>query len=604
MDAPKMDVEEIVSDGVRGDDTRHERRTSSLLSISVDELGVTGKEFTSLSKGAGPEENRDICQILFLVSTNLEPDDGELFLTGGCEELSSWSVDRAIPMQALGKPGRYYTLVNFNRKTLSASVHYKFLVKRMVTLKYIRDEPYRAVVWESLKGNGNRTMKIVSTSTARDVVCDVDVVLEVKTKGTLTFRIHYNLPPAEAMYVTGDPIEIGSWIHPGPIRMSLSEPEPLPTGGLGRFWTLKVPRPAALEFDYRYVIKNVETKSDRWEREPNRKSKLDKDVEDAVLNDVNFISNMEFNEIPPRIFIGPYPQSEEDLKTIKAAGATDVLCVQTDEDIAHRGLNWSKMLDSYKKLELGIHRWAIADFNPTSLEENIHHASELLGTILGQSNESMVYVHCTAGMSRAAATVILYLASTQGYGVDEAFQYVKKHRKVIAPNMGVLRKVAVKHAPKALERDRTLEQEAEKARAAAFAEKELAEKARQAAEAEKVRQAAEAEKVAEKAAAAEKAQAAAAAEKVAEKAAVAEKELAEKARAAAAAVMVSEMAAAAQKELAEKALGAGYAEKDSASVAVPPRSPADEHGTDPKKMKLLPSPTSQPDENEALNSTS
>mmetsp|Transcript_19360 Transcript_19360/g.77380 ORF Transcript_19360/g.77380 Transcript_19360/m.77380 type:complete len:159 (+) Transcript_19360:193-669(+) len=157
MDAPKMEVEGIVSDGVRGDDTRHERRTSSLLSISVDELGVTGKEFTSLSKG--PQGSRDICQILFLVSTNLEPDDGELFLTGGCEELSNWSVDRAIPMQALGKPGRYYTLVNFNRKTLSSSVRYKFLVKRMVTLKYIRDEPYRAVVWESLKDNGNRCVR-------------------------------------------------------------------------------------------------------------------------------------------------------------------------------------------------------------------------------------------------------------------------------------------------------------------------------------------------------------------------------------------------------------------------------------------------------------
>lgn len=76
--------------------------------------------------------------------------------------------------------------------------------------------------------------------------------------------------------------------------------------------------------------------------------KVINDGENVVINDVNFISSMEFDEIPPSFVIGPYPQSEDDILTLKKAGVTAVLSVQTNDDIKHREVNWDKLVSIYK----------------------------------------------------------------------------------------------------------------------------------------------------------------------------------------------------------------------------------------------------------------
>jgi len=221
------------------------------------------------------------------------------------------------------------------------------------------------------------------------------------------------------------------------------------------------------------VVRGAEGTSDRWEREPNRIAEMDPSENDVVLNDVNFISKMEFDRIPPNIFIGPYPQSVDDIRVLKKVGATAVLNVQTDEDIKHRGLNWPEMLAFYQSSDVTIARLQIADFNPESLENNIFAAAKLLNELFARgSKDTSVYVHCTAGMSRAAATVILYLAAFKGYGVQEAYEHVKKHRKVIAPNMGIVRKVAKRFIPEALERDERIRVELEEQQAKKALEEE------------------------------------------------------------------------------------------------------------------------------------
>jgi len=50
---------------------------------------------------------------------------------------------------------------------------------------------------------------------------------------------------------------------------------------------------------------------------------------------------------------------------------------------------------------------------------------------------------CTAGMSRAAASTIAYMVlfTPDFETMTDAYQYVKKHRAVIAPNLVVLQHV-------------------------------------------------------------------------------------------------------------------------------------------------------------------
>lgn len=45
-----------------------------------------------------------------------------------------------------------------------------------------------------------------------------------------------------------------------------------------------------------------------------------------------------------------------------------------------------------------------------------------------------VLVHCYAGVSRSPALVIAYLMATKGWGLEEAYDFVKERRRIIKPN--------------------------------------------------------------------------------------------------------------------------------------------------------------------------
>ena len=52
-----------------------------------------------------------------------------------------------------------------------------------------------------------------------------------------------------------------------------------------------------------------------------------------------------------------------------------------------------------------------------------------------------VYVHCTAGMGRAPAIVLVYLCLYKGMDPDEANVFVKSYRAVSVPNMRAVKEV-------------------------------------------------------------------------------------------------------------------------------------------------------------------
>jgi len=156
--------------------------------------------------------------------------------------------------------------------------------------------------------------------------------------------------------------------------------------------------------------------------------------------DVNFVSELKFNKIGDHdIYIGPYPQNEEDISLLARSDITGVLNVQTDMDFAHRQINWNSNLKAFKRHDIEIVRYPIRDFDAEDLSQKLKGAAEKLKDLL-QDGKS-VYVHCTAGMSRAAATVIAYLVLYDTYSLEEAYEYVKFYRNIICPNMAVLSKV-------------------------------------------------------------------------------------------------------------------------------------------------------------------
>lgn len=270
------------------------------------------------------------------------------------------------------------------------------------------------------------------------------------------------------MRINGDPTELGFWNKgDGPLPMKLSKSDVVwLTGEKVKPWEFQVTFnqgtcPYLLK--YKYSIHDNDKDLNVWEREPSREldiqdpglyrgelgkagSHMWRNVEKAfIVNghvekaDANFVGGLTFEKIGnTKIWIGPYPQTEEDTQAMADQGITGVFNVQTEIDINHRGVNWPRMLEFYKLRGITAVHFPIHDFNEQHLTERLFDASKTLNDMINNKGLN-VYVHCTAGMGRAPASVLVYLILfkkvscwNDTYAVD---RYVKSHRPVVTPNL-------------------------------------------------------------------------------------------------------------------------------------------------------------------------
>lgn len=81
-------------------------------------------------------------------------------------------------------------------------------------------------------------------------------------------------------------------------------------------------------------------------------------------SDANFVGDLNFHKIgEEKIFIGPYPQTEDDTQKMAEAGVTGVFNVQTEIDHAHRGIDWPRMCRFYGQRGVVPVHYPIHDFN-------------------------------------------------------------------------------------------------------------------------------------------------------------------------------------------------------------------------------------------------
>jgi len=296
----------------------------------------------------------------------------------------------------------------------------------------------------------------------------------------INFNIHYE-PPNQDTYIqiSGAPNSLTNWQknNERPIKMELENNKQLLAKDgnvITGFWTKTVIMRTSdknnLDFEYRYSLYDQKKDSSIWEREPNRhihiyltqdemgeKSHFDENkisidsyylLTNSFLEvlDANFVSNLEFNKMGDKnIFIGPYPQSINDFKRLSESKIDTILNVQSDKDFFIRQVNFELQIEEAQKFGITINRYPIEDFNQIDLYNKLKGAGDLLNQLLKEGKK--VYVHCTAGMSRAAATVIIYLVLYENFTVEEAKNFCKKYRPVICPNYGVINKIASTYKP-------------------------------------------------------------------------------------------------------------------------------------------------------------
>ena len=287
----------------------------------------------------------------------------------------------------------------------------------------------------------------------------------------VNFNIHYVLNPGAYMrLVIGTNEPDFQKKEENPLKMELLDSKEITAidgNTITGFWSLTVLfKNTDKDFIYRYSIYDPKNGA-IWEREPNRRLHLcfsqeekNKFYDPQVSSDecqlltnsflekldVNFVANLVFNKMGDKnIFIGPYLQTENDFKLLLESHIDTILNVQSDKDIKKRQINLELLNKKSKEFNINLIRYPIEDYNHEDLLKKLKGAGDLLNNLLKEGKT--VYVHCTAGMSRAAATVIIYLVIYENFSVKDAVDYCKKYRPVICPNLGAINEVAAKYKP-------------------------------------------------------------------------------------------------------------------------------------------------------------
>jgi len=361
---------------------------------------------------------------------------------GSPTELGSWNVSDALRLQ-WHENHVWEADVSIPSRFLETAFTYKFVIlpNNDATLEGISGGlgKSEAADWEP---GPHRTAQLDWLE-----VASADEVREIwGAWGDCTLvkmSIFYPTRPGERMAVCGGHGQLGDWQNPRP--MALGREQLLRTGVRGVSWEVTFPMPQACAMQYRYVVLPAEGTdgSAVWEREPNRVAHFPgsrASVPDGILEvrDVNFVGGMQFDFVPPCLFVGPYPQTPEHIDRLIEAGVGGVLNTQTTEDFHRRQIDGKVLWDHYYHKQVDARHFPIEDFNGDDLARKLIAGAGQVHDMVCQGKK--VFIHCTAGMGRAPAVAVVYLCQYHGYSFEHALSHVKAHRTVAAPNVGAMRR--------------------------------------------------------------------------------------------------------------------------------------------------------------------
>ncbi len=80
---------------------------------------------------------------------------------------------------------------------------------------------------------------------------------------------------------------------------------------------------------------------------------------------------MDVSQILPNFFVGTFPKGSVDIDRLRQEGVTAVLNVQTDEDMAHWGVNWRRLEPYCREAGIEVRRVPVRDFDPDDLRRQL-----------------------------------------------------------------------------------------------------------------------------------------------------------------------------------------------------------------------------------------
>jgi len=134
------------------------------------------------------------------------------------------------------------------------------------------------------------------------------------------------------------------------------------------------------------------------------------------------------DEIADGLFLGGRVAAEEP-EALIAQGIRAVVCCMREHEFStmqfHPGLEYCRV--------------DVEDMGREPIELFWPEAADFIHGF--RSRGEAVLVHCRAGVSRSASTVLAYLVLRAGYSLSDAFALVRTRRQVITPNPGFMEKL-------------------------------------------------------------------------------------------------------------------------------------------------------------------
>ncbi|KAG1664254.1 hypothetical protein FOA52_003508 [Chlamydomonas sp. UWO 241] len=147
---------------------------------------------------------------------------------------------------------------------------------------------------------------------------------------------------------------------------------------------------------------------------------------------------LNYNRILDDLIVGSCLQEADDVNhLVEQENVKVVYCLQEDSDMAYFNLDIKPV--EARCAELGIKhiRFRIRDFDPHDLRARLPDAVRALVAAHDPSSGT-AYIHCTAGMGRAPAVAVAYMAWARGMQVDDAHEQVTTTRRC-SPRMESIR---------------------------------------------------------------------------------------------------------------------------------------------------------------------
>jgi hypothetical protein len=137
-----------------------------------------------------------------------------------------------------------------------------------------------------------------------------------------------------------------------------------------------------------------------------------------------------FTLLDEHLAVGSHPHSPEHIMTLaRDEGITGLLSLQTDDDIARRGLSWAMLWQLYLRAGITPVRIPIVDMDKRDLGKHLDSAVAALAGAIDSGQR--VYVHCTAGLNRSPTVIIAYLVAHRSMSMDDANEWVQSRHECV-----------------------------------------------------------------------------------------------------------------------------------------------------------------------------